>query len=104
MGGHKEAHLRSIMKAVSYRLGAAVVTGSIAFLFTRRISISVGIASLEAVGKIILYYLHERFWSFVRFGQSKHPLSSLRLDKALDAKDIEIIKNKLKDLGYISED
>jgi uncharacterized membrane protein len=56
------------MKAVSYRLLAAVATGTIAFAFTRRLDISLGIASVEAVAKIICYYIHERLWSFIKFG------------------------------------
>ena len=48
----KDAHLRSIMKAVSYRLLAAIATGSIAYVFTRRLDISLGIASVEAVAKM----------------------------------------------------
>jgi uncharacterized membrane protein len=100
----REAHIRSIMKAVSYRLLAAVATGSIAFVFTRRIDISIGIASVEAVAKIICYYIHERFWSFIKFGQKSHPLSSLPVNRPLEEKDMEEIKKKLKELGYIDED
>ena len=100
---NREAHTRSIMKAVSYRLLAAVATGTIAFVFTRRLDISLGIAAVEAVAKIICYYIHERLWSFIRFGQKKHPLSSLPVNRPLDEKDMQIIKNKLKELGYIED-
>ena len=99
-----EAHVRSIMKAVSYRLLAAVATGTIAFVFTRRLDISLGIAAVEAVAKIICYYIHERLWSFIKFGQKKHPLSSLPVKRALEEEDMEVIKKKLKELGYIDED
>ena len=100
----KEAHIRSILKAVSYRTLAAIATGTIAFVFTRRLDISLGIASVEAVAKIICYYIHERLWSFIKFGQKKHPLSTLPVNRPLEEKDMEEIKNKLKELGYISED
>lgn len=100
----KEAHLRSIMKAVSYRILAAIATGSIAYVFTRRLDVSLGIASAEAVAKIICYYVHERLWSFIKFGQKKHPLSSLPINKPLQEKDMEEIKKRLKELGYINED
>ena len=100
---NKEAHLRSILKAVSYRLLAAIATGTIAYVFTRRLDISLGIASIEAVAKIVCYYIHERFWSFIKFGQKKHPLSSLPVNRSLEQKDMEEIKKKLRELGYISE-
>jgi uncharacterized membrane protein len=91
------------MKAVSYRLLAAVATGTIAFVFTRRLDISLGIAAVEAVAKIICYYIHERLWSFIKFGQKKHPLSSLPVSRPLDEKDMQEIRNKLKELGYIED-
>ncbi|MHC4060207.1 MAG: DUF2061 domain-containing protein [Planctomycetota bacterium] len=104
MDTRREAHLRSIMKAVSYRFCAAVVTTTVFFIFTRKLILSIGAGAVEALAKIVFYYVHERFWSKIRFGQPKHPLSSLQLNKPVDEKDIEIIKDKLKELGYISED
>jgi hypothetical protein len=59
---------------------------------------------VEAVAKIFCYYIHERLWSFVGFGKKKHPLSSLPVNRPLEQKDMQEIKNKLRDLGYISED
>jgi uncharacterized membrane protein len=100
----KEAHMRSILKAVSYRLLASIATGLIAYVFTRRLDISLGIAIVEAVAKVFCYYLHERLWSFIKIGQKEHPLSSLPVNKPLDKKDMEEVRKKLKDLGYISED
>ncbi len=101
---NKEAHLRSIIKAVSYRSLAAIVTTTIVFVFTRKIVLSLGVGAVEAVAKIFCYYMHERFWSFIKFGQKKHPLSSLPVSKPLEEKDMEEIKKKLKELGYLSED
>jgi len=100
----KETHLRSILKAVSYRLLASIATGTIAYVFTRRVDISLGIASVEAVAKIVCYYIHERLWSFIKYGQRKHPLSFLPVNRPLEEKDKEGIKEKLRELGYISED
>jgi len=100
----KEAHLRSILKAVSYRLLAAIATSTIVFFFTRRIALSIGVGFVESIVKIICYYLHERAWSFIGFGKKKHPLSSLPVNKPLNEEDMEIIRSKLKDLGYIDGD
>jgi len=104
MNVDKEAHLRSILKAVSYRLLAAIATSMIVFVFTRRIALSIGVGLVESIVKIICYYLHERAWSFIGFGTKRHPLSSLPVSKPLTDGDMEIIKDKLKDLGYIDED
>jgi len=64
----RDVHLRSVLKAVSYGLLTAITTGTIAFVFTRRLDISLGIASVEAVAKLICYHIHERMWSFISFG------------------------------------
>jgi adenylylsulfate kinase len=104
MDTYKEGHLRSILKAISYRTCAAIATATIVFIFTRKFVLSVGVGLVEAIVKIIFYYLHERIWSFINIGKKEHPLSSLRIDQPLNEEDMKIIKNKLKDLGYISDD
>lgn len=104
MSTHKDAHLRSIMKAVSYRLLAAIVTITIVFVFTRKIALSLGVGAVEAVAKVSCYYIHERIWSFIGIGQKKHPLSSLPVNKLLEEQDMEEIKNKLKELGYLNDE
>lgn len=76
---------------------------SIVFAFTRELALSAGVGAVEVITKLILYYLHERIWNFVGIGTKKHPLSFLSIKKPLDEKDMEIIKDKFKDLGYINE-
>jgi len=100
---YKDAHFRSMAKAVSYRVCAAIATTTIVFVFTRKFALSVGVGLVEAFVKIIFYYVHERVWSLIKIGKKEHPLSSLPVEKPLDEKDMDVIKNKLKDLGYINE-
>ncbi|MHC4461909.1 MAG: DUF2061 domain-containing protein [Planctomycetota bacterium] len=103
MATYKDAHHRSILKALSWRVVATFATMSIVFAFTRKVALSAGVGAVEVVVKLILYYLHERIWAFLGIGRKEHPLSSLPLNRPLDEKDKQEIKNKLKDLGYISE-
>jgi len=70
----KEAHLRSILKAISYRLLAAIATTTIVFVFTRKLILSLGVGLVESVAKILCYYIHERAWSFIGFGKKTTPL------------------------------
>jgi uncharacterized membrane protein len=100
---YRDAHLRSILKALSWRICATLTTVFIVFAFTHQLALSVGIGSVEVVTKLILYYFHERIWGFVGIGTRKHPLSVLPVERSLDETDLETIKNKLKDLGYICE-
>ena len=101
---YKDGHTRSIVKAVSYRVCAAIVTMSIVFAFTGQAVISVLAGLAEAVAKMFFYYIHERAWSLIKFGRKEHPLSSLPVNKPVTESDMDIIKNKLKYLGYLSED
>ena len=100
---YKDAHIRSIIKAISYRTCAAIATTTIVFIFTRKVVLSIGVGLVEAVVKVIFYYLHERVWSFINIGKKEHPLSSLPIQRPLNQEDLEAIKTKLKDLGYIDE-
>lgn len=64
-----ETHVRSVMKAVSWRVLATTVTGLLAFGFTGNVMIAIGIGSSEAVSKIVLYWIHERLWHRIRWGR-----------------------------------
>ena len=99
-----EAHHRSILKALSWRVLATFATMSIVFIFTRKAALSAGVGAVEVIVKLFLYYLHERAWGCVSIGQKKHPLSTLPVQRPLEVNDMEEVKKKLKDLGYINED
>jgi uncharacterized membrane protein len=60
-----DSQVRSVSKAVSWRLVGSIDTFVIAFLMTGNVVAAGSIASLETVSKVILYYLHERAWSRV---------------------------------------
>jgi len=65
----REAHLRSFAKAVSWRLVGSTDTFILSFLVTGNATWAVTIASVEALTKIALYYLHERAWRLIRWGR-----------------------------------
>ena len=96
-----ETHTRTIVKAISWRALATLTTMTIVFLFTRRVMLSLGVGLAEVIAKITFYYVHERIWEKVSWGKSKHPLARLAVKRELEPKDMEIIKNKLKELGYM---
>lgn len=64
----REAHARSFIKAVSWRMVGTIDTFVISFFVTGRVSIAGSIASIEVVTKILIYYLHERVWALVPWG------------------------------------
>jgi uncharacterized membrane protein len=64
-----ETHLRSIVKAVSWRVLATFTTIILVLIFTGELVLAMGIGFLEVLSKMILYFLHERMWNMVRWGR-----------------------------------
>ena len=64
----KESHLRSLLKAMSWRILATLTTILIAYFITEQIDIALMIGSIEFVLKFLIYYLHERAWQLVPRG------------------------------------
>jgi len=65
---NRESPLRSALKAASWRIIASGTTLVIAYLVTGSASWAVGIAGIELVTKLIVYYVHERAWQLVSRG------------------------------------
>lgn len=64
----RDGHVRSFIKAVSWRTVGTIDTFIISFFVTGKVSLAGGIASVEVVTKIMIYYLHERVWAMVPWG------------------------------------
>lgn len=64
-----EKRVRSLLKAISWRIVATSTTMLLVFLFTGNLVISVGVGSLELLFKTVIYYLHERIWNKSNFGK-----------------------------------
>ena len=71
MNNYKEAHWRSVVKALSWRVIATLATILIVFAFTRKLILSLGVGAVEIAVKLILYYFHERIWVSISFGRRK---------------------------------
>jgi adenylylsulfate kinase len=70
---HFEANRRSIAKALSYRLLATLGTSLLVWYFTHKLALALFAGSADALGKLGLYYLHERIWDRVRAGKRERP-------------------------------
>ena len=64
-----DQHLRSIAKAVSWRITGSVDTFVLSFIITGSFKLASTITVVEVGTKIVLYYLHERAWGLVRWGR-----------------------------------
>ena len=68
-----ESHVRTIMKALSWRLVATVVTFSVAWFVTGKLTLAAEIGVADTLIKLGGYYFHERLWIRVKFGKLKKP-------------------------------
>ncbi len=99
----KESSWRSFLKAISWRFLATLITFTVALVLTGRTVVAIKIGVLDTVIKIFAYFLHERLWGQIKLGKKLHPLEDIKVNRELEDKDKEIIKSKLKDLGYLDE-
>jgi len=65
----EDSHPRSIAKAVSWRLTGSLDTFVLSFIFIGSVKLAGSIAVAEMATKMVLYYLHERAWSAIRWNQ-----------------------------------
>jgi uncharacterized membrane protein len=66
----EDSHPRSIAKAISWRITGSVDTFVLSLIFTGSVKLAGSIAISEMATKMVLYYLHERAWSGIRWNQS----------------------------------
>jgi adenylylsulfate kinase len=64
-----ETRKRSLLKAISWRLIASLVTTAIAFIFGLPTKVLGLVFFTDLIVKFILYFIHERFWhSKIKYG------------------------------------
>lgn len=68
-----DTHSRSLMKTVSWRLTATVITTGVTYLLTGRADLALTVGVADTVSKFVIYYIHERVWTRVRYGVSRTP-------------------------------
>ena len=69
----KDSHLRSILKAVSWRIVGTIDTILVSYFWTGDARKALVIGASEVITKIVLYYLHERTWTRISFGRPRPP-------------------------------
>ncbi|MCD6180509.1 MAG: DUF2061 domain-containing protein [Bacteroidales bacterium] len=75
----KESPLRSLLKAISWRIIASFTTFIITFVIFRSLTdksmnetlqTAGAITGIDFFAKLIIYYLHERMWTNIDWGKS----------------------------------
>ncbi|MDO9274148.1 MAG: DUF2061 domain-containing protein [Lutibacter sp.] len=62
-----ERPIRSIVKAMSWRVVGTVDTMIISWFITGELSMALSIGSIEVITKMVLYYGHERIWNLIKW-------------------------------------
>lgn len=62
-----EKPIRSIVKAVSWRIVGTIDTMIISWFITGELSMALSIGSIEVITKMVLYYGHERIWNLIKW-------------------------------------
>jgi uncharacterized membrane protein len=96
-----EHHTRSVIKGVSWRVIATLTTTGLVYAFTGEFALALEVGFLELVLKLLFYYLHERVWGRIPWGRRKHPLELLPVKQELAPDDLETIRQRLEELGYL---
>ncbi|MFC1594896.1 DUF2061 domain-containing protein [Patescibacteria group bacterium] len=69
----KEHHPRSLMKTITWRVIATVLTFSVVWFFTGHLYNSMKVVLTAAILSTMLYYAHERVWNHIHWGKRHHP-------------------------------
>jgi uncharacterized membrane protein len=64
-----EKPIRSIAKAISWRVIGTLDTLLISYLLTGEVTIAASIASIDFITKMFLYFFHERLWNKINWGK-----------------------------------
>lgn len=63
--------IRSLVKAVSWRITGSGATFLISYLISGNFTVAGSIASVQLIANTILYFLHERIWDKVYWGRKR---------------------------------
>ncbi|MFH1861783.1 MAG: DUF2061 domain-containing protein [bacterium] len=92
---------RSWTKSLTWRIVGIVLLGLIAYSITADWKEMTIITVLFHGLRLILYYYHERLWERISWGKLKHPLADLPVKGKLTPEDLEVVREKLRSLGYL---
>lgn len=123
---YKETNKRSIVKGITWRVVATTTTILIVYFFFDRLDLAIAAGAIETVLKIGLFWLHERAWFKVRWGNKRIepfnlwftglPLSGKttiadkvyeeleKLHIPMERIDSKDIRDLIPDIGYARDD
>ena len=73
---YSESRWRSIIKALTWRFLATLITFTLVWIFTRELTLSLEVGFFDITIKLVVYYFHERGWGSVKWGKKVAILKS----------------------------
>ena len=68
-----DTHKRTLVKTLSWRILAMIITGIVALAVTGKLHVAATIGIFDTLIKLAAYYMHERSWLRVDFGKARPP-------------------------------
>jgi uncharacterized membrane protein len=68
-----ETRRRSLVKALSWRVLAAIITTLVVLSITKRLQFAAEIGLIDTLVKLFIYFLHERAWNKIGYGRLPAP-------------------------------
>jgi len=66
---NSEKPLRSVLKALSWRVVGTLDTLLVSYFLIGEIALATSIASVDFITKLVLYLFHERIWNKINWGK-----------------------------------
>ncbi|RLF94619.1 hypothetical protein DRN58_01595 [Thermococci archaeon] len=66
---YKSTRARSLVKSITFRISATILTMILVFAFSEKTSLALKIGVADFISKIVLYYFHERIWNIISWGK-----------------------------------
>jgi uncharacterized membrane protein len=73
MGPGIETRRRSLAKALSWRIVAAIITTLVVLAMTGRLEFAAKIGLIDTLVKLVIYFFHERTWNKIDYGRLRAP-------------------------------
>lgn len=65
----EETVKRSIVKTISWRIVATIITACLVLAMTGEIKFAATVGALDTLIKFVAYFAHERTWNKIRYGK-----------------------------------
>jgi uncharacterized membrane protein len=73
MSNGLETRRRSVVKSISWRFFAAIITTCVALVMTGQLEFAAKIGLIDTTVKLLIYFVHERVWNKIGYGRVSTP-------------------------------